>query len=175
MEDKVRRSIMIALVALLALAVAVPTVSAASQRGGGTQDIDEYLASLTPPFPNPFTIPEGAVCTFPVTLEQNGKAKKLELPGGGTIVAFPALTATLTNDDTGKQVTLVITGATHQTTEADGDVVTVVTGLNLLSDPIAGFVLAKGKFSFTFDAAGNLTEPLSGKGQLIDVCELLSS
>jgi hypothetical protein len=36
MEDKVRRSIMIALIALLALAVAVPTALAAPQDAGGT-------------------------------------------------------------------------------------------------------------------------------------------
>lgn len=37
----------------------------------------------------------------------------------------------------------------------------------------AGFVLAIGNFSFAFDAEGTLIQPLAGKGQLIDVCELL--
>jgi hypothetical protein len=41
-------------------------------------------------------------------------------------------------------------------------------------DPEAGFVVAVGNYSFTFDAEGNLTEPLSGKGQLIDVCQALA-
>jgi hypothetical protein len=35
-------------------------------------------------------------------------------------------------------------------------------------------VVAVGNFSFTFDAEGNLSEPLSGEGQLIDVCEALA-
>jgi hypothetical protein len=50
----------------------------------------------------------------------------------------------------------------------------VVTGLNLLGDPDAGFVLAKGNFSFVFDKDGVLIQPLEGEGQLTDVCELLS-
>jgi hypothetical protein len=56
----------------------------------------------------------------------------------------------------------------------NGDVVTVLTGLNVAGDPEAGFVLAKGRFSYVFDADGNLIQPLQGEGQLIDICTLLS-
>ncbi len=81
---------------------------------------------------------------------------------------------TLTNlDNPENQETLNITGAFHQTTLENGDVVTVATGRNLLGDPEAGFVLAIGDFSFVFDKEGNLIQPLSGEGQLIDICALL--
>lgn len=69
---------------------------------------------------------------------------------------------------------LNITGASHTTEEANGDVVTVVTGRILLLDPVqGGFVLAIGNFSYIFDASGNLVQSLQGKGQLIDICALL--
>jgi hypothetical protein len=51
---------------------------------------------------------------------------------------------------------------------------TVATGRNLLGDPDAGLVIAIGDFSFVFDAKGNLIQPLTGEGQLIDVCEALA-
>jgi len=76
-------------------------------------------------------------------------------------------------DDPTKQVSLNITGSFHQTTTLNGTVVTTATGRNLLTDPFAGVVLAIGKFTFAFDAAGNLIQPLQGKGQLIDLCALL--
>jgi hypothetical protein len=69
---------------------------------------------------------------------------------------------------------LNITGTFHQSTDSNGDKVTVVTGRSLLGDPDAGFVLAIGSFSFKFDAAGNLVQPLAGTGQLIKVCPLIS-
>jgi hypothetical protein len=62
----------------------------------------------------------------------------------------------------------------HQSTQSNGDVVTLATGRNLLGDPVAGFVLSIGNFSFVFDASGNLIQPLMGQGQLINVCKLIS-
>jgi hypothetical protein len=150
---------------LLALVVAAPSVSAQSQ-GGKPTDVDEEPINLDP----------GAVfgnCDFPVRLEYSGKAKTLQLPGERFIFTSPELTATLTNLESGKQERVVITGAFHQTTLENGDVVTKVTGRNLLGDPEAGFVVAVGNFSYVFDAEGNLVQPLAGEGQLIDVCELL--
>ena len=67
-----------------------------------------------------------------------------------------------------------ITGAFHQSTDQNGNVTTVATGRNLLGDPEAGFVLAIGDFSFVFDSNGNLIQPLTGQGQLIDVCSLIN-
>jgi hypothetical protein len=103
----------------------------------------------------------------------SGKEQVPDLPGDRFIFTSPGLTATLTNLETGNQETLSITGAFHQTTLENGDVQTVATGRNLLGDPEAGFVLAIGDFSFVFDKKGKLVQPLSGEGQLIDICELL--
>jgi hypothetical protein len=69
---------------------------------------------------------------------------------------------------------LNVLGSFHETVLENGDVETVVTGRNLLFDPESGFVLAIRRFSFVFDEEGTLVQPLSGIGQLIDVCELLT-
>ena len=164
-----RRSIMLALIAVFALAVAAPMAVAAA-----------------PPKPNPNApvpvegsqiLEPGAVfgrCDFPILYELSGKTKLLTLPGGRFITTAPDQTATLTNLATGTKVTLNITGVFNQTTDENGNVVTMATGRNLLGDPEAGFVLAIGNFSYVFDSKGKLVQPLQGEGQLIDVCELLS-
>jgi len=126
--------------------------------------------------PTPFVIPAGSVfgeCAFDVEAAFTGKAKTIDLPGDAFIFTSPGVHVTLTNLDNLKQVTLNITGVFHQTIKANGDVVTVVTGRNLLGDPVAGFVLAIGNFSFVFDAGGTLIQPLKGKGKLTDVCGLI--
>jgi len=114
-------------------------------------------------------------CTFPISISALGKAKTIQLPGGNLIITSPDLNATVTNlANPTKTVSLNITGSIHQTIEPDGTVLSVVTGRNLLTDPIAGVVLAIGNFSFAFDAAGNLTQPLTMQGgSLIDLCALL--
>ena len=58
-----------------------------------------------------------------------------------------------------------------------GDVTFQITGRNLPFDPDEGVNLTIGNFSFVFDENGNLLqsfEQTDGKGQVIDVCELLS-
>jgi hypothetical protein len=148
---------------LLAMVAAVPMAGA--QNGGAPQDVEQV-----------YELPAGAVfgsCDFPVRLVLSGKGKTIDLPGEGFIFTSPGLTATLTNVDTGKQAVFGVTGALHQSTRENGDVVTVATGRNLLGDPEAGFVLARGNFSYVFDAQGNLVQPLSGEGQLLDVCTLV--
>lgn len=164
-RKEMKRIIAIVIGTLLALVVAVPMVLAQSQ-GGAPQDVEGSI-DLEP----------GAVfgnCEFPVRYEFSGKAKTIELPGDRFIFTSPGLTATLTNLDNGNQETVTITGAFHQTTLENGDVRTVATGRNLLGDPEAGFVVAVGRFSYVFDAQGNFVQPLTGQGQLIDVCELLA-
>src|SRR5690349_661997 len=149
------------LFAVTLLMIVTPTANAL-QKGPPTE-VDE----------TPFTV-EG-LCAFRVQFVLQGKAKTIELPGGRTIATSPGLSATLTNvDDPENETVLNITGVFHITVSENGDVKTVVTGRNLLNDPEAGFVLAIGTFSFIFDAAGNLIQPLTGQGQLIDVCGLLS-
>ena len=165
------RTVVLVISAILALIVAVPTAFAQSQ-GGAPQPVDETPFVL-PPLGDPNALP--AACEFPVSIEATGKQKVIELPGGPTIFTFPGYFVTLTNvDDQTKQVTLNVTGSLHQTILENGDVVTVVTGRNLLGDPEAGFVLAEGRFSFVFDSEGNLIQPLTGEGQITDVCGLLS-
>lgn len=116
------------------------------------------------------------LCAFDIRLQSSGKAKMLVVGNATSMMLFtsPALEATLTNLSSQRQVTLAITGAFHVTTDSDGNSVYVVTGRNLLADPLAGFVLAEGVFSFTLDASGNLVKPLSGKGQKTNICTLLS-
>jgi hypothetical protein len=147
--------------------VGVATARAAEAQGPPT-DIDE-----TPFLINRELFGPGA-CAFDVLAQQSGKQKQIVLPGGRTLFIFPGNTITLTNPANGKQETFVITGSFHQTVLENGDVVTVATGRNALLDPEAGFVIAIGDFSYVFDAAGNLIQPLQGTGQRINICELLA-
>lgn len=113
-------------------------------------------------------------CPFPIRVTQSGKAGTIALPDARFVFTSPGVTVTVTNlADPTRFTTLVATGAFHQTTSADGTVTTVVTGRNVLGDPLAGFVLAIGTFSFAFDADGNLVQPLAGTGELVDICALL--
>jgi hypothetical protein len=124
--------------------------------------------------PTPFEIPAGVFCDFAFRVEPDGKAKAVELPGERMIFLSPGLTWTITNLDNLNQETFRIPGAFHVDTLENGDLETVATGRNILGDPVAGLVLAIGRFSFVFDAGGNLIQPLQGTGRLIDLCELLA-
>ena len=138
----------------------------AQNNGGppGDQPVDITLQAGQSPNP----------CSFGISIKGDGKIKTLTLPGSRTIITSPGLHVTVTNlADRSTQMNLNITGVFHQTTEPNGSVVTMATGRNLLFDPVQGFVLAIGHFSYIFDANGNLTQSLKGKGQLIDMCALL--
>ena len=113
-------------------------------------------------------------CASPF-ISLQGKGKTIQLPSGNFISTSPGLDATVINlDDPANQVTLNITGSFHVSTEPDGSTLFVVTGRNLLADPIAGVVLAIGDFSFALDAAGGLIQPLTAQGgTLVDVCALI--
>lgn len=113
-------------------------------------------------------------CQFPVKIFLTGKGKQINLPGGRTIFTSPGLKGTVINTTNSKQANFVITGAFHvPPPNADGTQTTIVTGRNLLGDPVAGFVIASGSFRFTLDGAGNATEPLNGNGNLTKVCPLI--
>jgi hypothetical protein len=161
-------SLVVAFVASAFSCIFFPS-SADAQKTGGTPPIGVSSSQI---------LPAGAVfgdCAFAVQLQLDGKAGMITLPGGRFIFTSPGLHATLTNlNNTANSVTLNITGASHQSTTYNGNTVTVATGHNLLGDPDAGFVLAIGSFSYVFDAAGNLVQPLAGTGQLIKVCPLIS-
>jgi hypothetical protein len=157
------------LTACLILAALGPPATELARAGSGRG---------SPPVPvsGSFIVPGGSVpgCDFDVEVSSSGLAGKIDLPGNRFIFTAPQLTATLTNLQNGRSVTLSITGAFHQSTDQNGDIITVATGRNLLGDPVAGFVLAIGDFSFVFDSNGNLIQPLTGQGQLIDVCGLIN-
>jgi hypothetical protein len=121
----------------------------------------------------------GGSCDFDIRLEVSGKGKEITQPDGSLIITSPGLDVTATNlDNLENQATFSITGTFFVTTAENGDETTVITGRNLLFDPDAGIVLLSGKFSFVFDAEGNLIksfeDPPEGNGQVIDVCALLA-
>jgi hypothetical protein len=87
----------------------------------------------------------------------------------------------LTNLDTGKEVTLNVTG-TWQTMqlEVEWPYLTkwTFTGTNIFGSEDTGLVVLEGRFTnYTVqDADGNLVflQPWTGQGEITDVCELLS-
>ena len=131
-------------------------------------------ASAEPPEPIDFP-PEELVgyCDFPVLYEVSGKTKAIELPNGDVLFKNPGVRVTLTNLETGKQVTRGITGAFHIRTLANGDTVYVFTGRNLLFGPDTDFILTIGRFTGRESAAGELS-PITGKGRVVDVCARLA-
>ena len=167
-----RITLLFAAVALLALSLA-PVVQAQDGQGKGPVDaggapIDAGFSLLINPGDFPGT------CSFPVLLETDGKGKTIELPNGTFLATSPGLNATLTNTETGAQETYNVTGSVRTLPVKDGIAVTELRGRNLTIDPQAGFVVVAGNYSFAFDEEGNLVQPLSGNGQLIDVCEALA-
>jgi hypothetical protein len=93
------------------------------------------------------------------------------------IVTGPGLFATVINEDNpARRVTLNLTGSWHQSTAANGDVITYAIGRNLLYDPVAEphTALTIGIFSWIFDKDGALIQPRQGKGTLTDVCAMLT-
>ena len=167
-----RRNLMIALIALLALTMAAPTVLAQGN-GGAPQDASGSieLKANDPRFPG--------TCDFPMLLEFTGKTKTIKLPDGGVVFSSisvsPDLYVTITNLDNDEQATFNITGAVlTEKPDSEGNVETVLTGRNLAIDPEVGTVITIGRFTFVFDAEGNLVQPQEGEGDRIDICELLS-
>ena len=150
---------------LSALVMAAPMV-AAQPNGEAPEDASGTIVV------NPGDYP--GTCDFPYSLELSGKGKTIELPDGSLILTSPSLDVTITNLANDEQATFNITGSVHQSTSEDGDVETVLTGRNFAIDPVAGTTVVIGRFSFVFDAEGNLVQSQMGTGQRIDVCELLS-
>jgi hypothetical protein len=151
--------------------MAAPTVLARSDNGTAPQPVSaDFIVEAGDP---------GGSCDFDIRLEVSGKGKEITQPDGSLIITSPGLDVTATNlDNLENQATFSITGTFFVTTAENGDETTVITGRNLLFDPDAGIVLLSGKFSFVFDAEGNLIksfeDPPEGNGQVIDVCALLA-
>jgi hypothetical protein len=92
------------------------------------------------------------------------------------IISAPGQNATITNTASGEQATFNITGSSYKSTLDNRNIKTVMTGRNLLLlDPVAGTVITSGRFTFVNDPTDTTNVvPLSGDGQRIDICELLS-
>jgi len=175
-----KRAIVIALSVILALVLAAPTVLAQEGSPNGVAP-GVVNTSFTLPVQDDtdLTSPASFGCDFPLRFDVTGKTKTIELPDGSFIVTSPGLYATVTNVVTGEALTFNITGSTHGTPRPDdsGIVDYVITGRNLALDPF-GVFLNKGRFTYTLDESDpnniEIVTPQEGKGQAIDVCELLS-
>src|ERR687889_436011 len=172
MEDQVRQSIMIALIALLALAMAAPTVLA--QGNGGAPSDFSQEADIPAQDPNaPNTDLASLGCDFPLHVAITGKSKTIELPDGRGIVTAPGQYVTVTNLATGESVRYNITGLTFSSApDENGIAYFVITGRNLAFDPNGTF-LNIGRFTFALDTNNQdhpIFAPQQGKGQAIDVC-----
>jgi hypothetical protein len=173
----VRRSTMIALIALLALALAAPAVLAQGN-GGAPQDVivEGVLPAQDPDAPDTDLASLG--CDFDLGYLVTGKTKTITRPDGGAIVIAPGQNATLTNLETGEEVTYNVTGVTFASAPDQNDIVYyVITGRNAAFDP-AGTFLNIGRFTFAIDTTTGELHPIvqtqEGKGQAIDICEVLS-
>jgi hypothetical protein len=123
--------------------------------------------------PTPF--PLNGFCAFNIQGEASGKAKTVVLPGGRFIGLSPGYTWTLTNLDTGRRETFVITGAFHFSTLESGAVQLVVTGRNILGAPGGGLSLVIGRETLVFDPVSQLFLPVGeARGRVIDLCEFLA-
>ena len=139
-------------------------------------------AAPTPVDETPSTLPEGIFCKdFDVTYALTGKTNTIT-NGNVTTVTSPGQKITLTNDETGKSVSYVITGVRREVVvEATPLDITevVVTGRNIVvnakGSDIQGIYVLVGEFNFAI-----IPEPFeevrvfSGKGRVIDVCAALS-
>ena len=163
-----KRIVLLVIGILAALVVAAPMVSAQSANGGAPGDASAtYGPEILAQFPGH--------CDFPMQLEISGKTKTIEQGNGGVIITSPGAVATITNTANGEQATFNITGSLHKSTLANGNVKTVMMGRNFALDPVAGTFISIGRFTYINDPTDttNLV-PVSGKGQMIDVCALLS-
>ena len=105
--------------------------------------------------------------------EVSGKTKVIELPSGDTLFKNPGSRVTLTNLETGKQVTYVATGTIRLTESENGELLLITTGRTVLSDENIGILVPIGRFTTIIDEDGDFSYP-TGKGRLIDVCARLA-
>lgn len=163
-----KRLVLLMVGILSALVMAAPMVSAQSDNGGAPEEYSvTYGPEVLAQFPGH--------CSFPMQLEVSGKTKTIEQGNGGVIITSPGAFATVTNLANGEQATFNITGSAHKSTLENGNVKTVMTGRNFALDPVAGTFVSIGRFTFINDPTDTTNvEPVSGEGQMIDVCALLS-
>lgn len=132
-------------------------------------------ASSGAPAPAPETYISDS-CGFPIRVDLDGKVKELPLPGDRLKVLFPGFSTTMTNPANGKSLSFSSTGSFHIAFLPNGHTSITYTGRNGYDDPILGRILFLiGTFSEEFDGNFDVVAPLSGNGQIIDVCARLAS
>jgi len=94
------------------------------------------------------------------------------------ITVFPGNKATLTNRDTGKSITIPLTGSSSARLQSDGSVLLVATGHGLFApNPVTGepgIWYLSGRGTLTVDAAGILMSPPAATGKLVNLCARLA-
>ena len=176
-----KRFVLLMVGILAALVVAAPTAFADRTYPPGQYPpypIDE-TPMIFPAKGEPYADPYLS-CEFPVSLVNSGLEKDVGLSNGLFIIEAGRF-VTLTNLDTGKQVTVNSTGTYQMMQLEDGFpylTKVTLTGTNIAGLPELGFVVLKGDFTtyIVLDEDGNVVtlQPLAGEGQITDVCELLS-
>jgi hypothetical protein len=120
------------------------------------------------------TLLDDVDCGFPVQIHLVGT--DLTISAGDRVFdAFPQSTATLTNLDTGRSITVSLAGTGHTTFGADGSVTLVGTGPELfffLFQGNPGITLLNGRSVLTIDSQGNQT--FSSVGGTRDLCTELA-
>ena len=146
---------------LAALTLALPGTAAAQQ-------------AAAVPTPVDFEFTADGICDFPVHVVIGGKAGEIALPDGSVLLTAPGESLTATNvNDPAHTITLAISGVFKETTFADGSTQVVGHGPAGLFDPVLGFVVIRGNFTFGFDADGNAL-PATGVGNTVDVCAAIA-
>jgi hypothetical protein len=173
-----KRILLLVVGILSALVVAAPAVLAQSNNGGAPQElrVEGTLPAQDPSAPDTDLASLG--CDFDLGYVVTGKTKTITKHDGETIVIAPGQYATLTNLESGETVTYNATGVVFGSAPDQNDVVYyVITGRNIGFDP-AGTFLNIGRFTFAIDTTTGelhpIVEPQAGKGQAIDICEVLS-
>lgn len=145
----------------------LPSVAAASSGapGDGSYSFDSPSADVF------------ALCPFAIHADVTGKIKVNSLPNSRSITINPGQYATIAKTETRKQVTLNSTGTFHDTTDENGITTEHMTGRNLTWDENTGFVLIIGDYTWAWDDSGNVTQHLTGQGQISltpwDICAML--
>jgi hypothetical protein len=111
-------------------------------------------------------------CDFPVLNVVTGKTKSIEHEGYTTIIS-PNQRVTLTNTETGRTVSYVITGVGRLTgTDTGGSI--RLTGHNLVFGPgLEGIFYTTGTQTLVADEEGTITLTES-HGKVVNVCDVLA-
>lgn len=117
-------------------------------------------------------------CGFPIEVVVTGKMKVIE-HGDRTIYIAPQQKVTLTNPVTGETATYVITGSFHDRVQADGSIITMAVGKNVLFGPgIEGLLLTTGRVVVTTtnpeDPDNFVLTINSARGRVINLCDVLA-